>query len=1509
MEAHMRRTTMFVAPLFFGVSLCVLSQDSAPKPNVGTHAQFAAPNLIKVTGMLGNANSQPVANDTIAITFAIYREERGDAALWQEVQTVAVNSAGHYDVLLGATAGHRLPSELFDSHKMHWLGVKVQGKNELPRVLLASAADMSMASEPDTLTENPISASELARSTVTTDFIRELHTAPPRTTLAPTTTTSAAQPGTSAGQTQTFCTTPILSWEGSYTLSTSATMACLGSNIGGGTCTYSSGVTASPNFSPLSQSCTSLSWASIINATQTQEDTVTSVAVNDTATVPCGPPYTGNITETYIGSAGTSGSTLNIDLSNGTYNYDAEPYGNLTYTLSTCAYSESAPATPFLGPVSNWPQNFTLPSTIQPLTVTNFSFQGLYPVFDTSQVIPWTYSFTLTPKAECEPCKQNGGGSEGQGMPVSSSISAQNASLGEDLPIAGTGFNLHYESSRAPGAAAIATANADAAMIGGWTLNVHHAYDAATNTLFLGDGSQRRGYELGTGVPFNGNVLLTSEDGSEVYAFSLTTGKHLQTLRPMTGALLYQFGYDAAGNLVTVTDASGNLTTIQRNASEQPTAIVSPFGQTTTLTVDGQGFLSKVTDPLGNSVLLVNSVNGLLTSRTDANGNIFNYTYDAAGRLSKDADPLGGFVMLARTNAATGFGWTVGETTSMGRTSGYQTTMSLPWALSSTSTVNEQHTNTWPSGLQATSGTTLQNGQLSESSTLPDGTTSSTTLSPDPRWGLQAPLPNTTLTIGSLTGSSSHTRSVNLGTAANPFSLTSQTDTETVNGRVFTSGFTASIKTYLNTSPMGRQTTQVLDSLERISSLQIGTLLPMSFTYETRGRLSTVTQGTRVTSMAYDTNGFLASVTDPLNLTTTFTYDADGRLTSSTLPDGRSISYASDANGNRTSVTPPGRSAHRFTYTPVNLQSTYAPPTISGTAVTNYSYDLDRKLTKISRPDGATISYGNDSAGRISSETTPTATINYTYDATTGNLASAIITGGESLAFGYIGLLLTSATWTGTVAGSVGLTYNNNFWTASESLNGGNTVSFSYDNDGLLTQTGALSLNYDSNGLLTSTTLGETQDSRIYNGFGELVSYSGSYSGNPLYSISLSRDNSGRVVGKQETVNGKSSSDDYAYDVAGRLIQVTHHITTSIQPSSTAGPLCPVWGCTPPPVISTGPIHSYSYDSNSNRLSEAMLFGTTVIGTYDAQDRMLTYGNASYTYTANGELVSRTTGSETTSYQYDVLGNLIAATVPGGKAITYVIDAANHLVGRRVNGVLATGFLYDDDNLVAQLDGNNQVVNQFVYGSRSNSPDYMLQAGITYRIFSDQLGSPRLVVNASTGQIAEQIDYDVFGNVTKDTNPGFQPFGFGGGLYDQDTKLVRFGARDYDPSTGRWTAKDPILFAADDPNLYSYVMNDPINLVDPSGLQSAQWDCDACTEQTKEAGKKILKMYGKTLGKSEAERRQTIREGIEEELKPPSPREEYQKQLERARDRANDSVNPFSRWLQKVWRKCAEALQ
>ena len=174
-----------------------------------------------------------------------------------------------------------------------------------------------------------------------------------------------------------------------------------------------------------------------------------------------------------------------------------------------------------------------------------------------------------------------------------------------------------------------------------------------------------------------------------------------------------------------------------------------------------------------------------------------------------------------------------------------------------------------------------------------------------------------------------------------------------------------------------------------------------------------------------------------------------------------------------------------------------------------------------------------------------------------------------------------------------------------------------------------------------------------------------------------------------------------------------------------------------------------------------------------------------------------------------------SATLADGTQIDYIIDGRNRRIGKKVNGTLVQGFIYGDQlNPIAELDGAGTVVATFV-------GNYMVKGGTTYKIISDHLGSPSLVVDVATGMVVQRISYDEFGNITQDTNPGFQPFGFAGGIYDRDTGLTRFGARDYDPETGRWTAKDPIGFAGGDTNLYGYVLNDPVNLVDLSGLLPA----------------------------------------------------------------------------------------
>ena len=143
----------------------------------------------------------------------------------------------------------------------------------------------------------------------------------------------------------------------------------------------------------------------------------------------------------------------------------------------------------------------------------------------------------------------------------------------------------------------------------------------------------------------------------------------------------------------------------------------------------------------------------------------------------------------------------------------------------------------------------------------------------------------------------------------------------------------------------------------------------------------------------------------------------------------------------------------------------------------------------------------------------------------------------------------------------------------------------------------------------------------------------------------------------------------------------------------------------------------------------------------------------------------------------------------------------------------------DKTTLLATYDGGGNLKQRFEY-TLGHAPTSFTENGETYYLLMDQLGSPRVITD-SAGQVVRAIEYDAYGNVISDSNPGFEiPFGFAGGLKDADTGLIRFGYRDYDPTTGRWTARDPIGFAGGDTNLYGYVLGNPVNGIDLNGLQS-----------------------------------------------------------------------------------------
>ncbi len=869
---------------------------------------------------------------------------------------------------------------------------------------------------------------------------------------------------------------------------------------------------------------------------------------------------------------------------------------------------------------------------------------------------------------------------------------------------------------------------------------------------------------------------LVAEDGSEVYGIDFT-GRHLQTVNALTGATVWQFAYDASGQLSSVTDGDGDVTTIQRDGNGNPTAILSADGQTTILALDANGYLSGITNPANETNLFLYSPDGLMTKRTDPRLNDSIYTYNALGRLTQDADPAGGSLNLNKTG--TNENYIVTNTTALGRVSSFSVETLQSGG-------KNLRTTTDTSGL---STTTLLGTDQSQTVTTPDGTQTVITSKPDPRFGMQGPSTNLNVTTpGGLVSNLTTTRSVTLSNPADPLSLTSQTDTTSFNGRTIQSIFDKPLNTMTNISPEGRQFANVFDDQGRVSKEIVPEIADRSFEPDLRGRLSAIRQGTgaseRLNTVSYNPQGFVDSLTDPLGRSNRFEYDSVGRVTKQILPDLREIVSTYDAEGNVASITPPGRPAHTFEYTPVNLESVYTPPNVGlPQHATNFMYNVDRQLTQITRPDGKTVIFGYDTGGRRASVQIPRGLTSYGYNPLTGQLTTITAPDSGTLSFAYDGRFRLSSTWAGTVSGTVSRIFNTDQQIASRSVNGANTISFTYDQDELITQAGALNLQYNANNRLVSgSTLGLVADNVTYNEFGEVETYTSQVNAASVFSQQFIYDKLGRIVEKTETVQGITHVFTYVYNSVEFLTQVWRD-----------GIL----------------ISQYNYDSNGNRAG----------GTYDNQDRLLTFGSATYTYTANGELLTKTDPSGTTTYNYDVLGNLVSVTLPSGNVIEYIYDGQNRRIGKKVDGVLEKAWLYKDGfNQIAELDGSGNVVSRFVYGTRNNVPAYMIKGGNTYRIVTDILGSPRMVIDTATGVAIQSMDYDEWGNVLTDTNPEFQPFGFAGGLYDTDTKLVQFGFRDYDANTGRWTTKDPIRFEGNDTNLYGYVLNDPINLTDPLGL-------------------------------------------------------------------------------------------
>lgn len=876
-----------------------------------------------------------------------------------------------------------------------------------------------------------------------------------------------------------------------------------------------------------------------------------------------------------------------------------------------------------------------------------------------------------------------------------------------------------------------------------------------------------------------------SEDGAEVYVFN-GLGQHLKTVNRMTNTVSASFSYDQEW-LTGIEDQFGNEITINRSG-EAVFSITAPNQHITNIGFDGNGYLAYVENPAGEKYQIETYADGLLKSFMLPNLYKSEFEYGEGGILSLDSNSEGGYKSLVRN--PTDDGYVVSLGTAEGRTTQYGMNV-LPNG-------DVQKTITYPDG--SFSITT----DFTDSSTQhvsPDGTVTNTKVAPDSYFGvygnyvseLSIEIPNGPQYV------SNRSRVFSLSDYSDPLSLTQMNETNVINGKTYSVNYNASTSTYTYTSPEGRLRSVVLYPNGKVAQESVPGIATRYFSYGAQGRLGSIQQGSgaaaRTTSYTYNQGtGFLSRIdfggstwTDFLN------HDGAGRPGEQAFSDGRVVQYSYGAMGAVDGVTPPSKPWHSIAHTGKGLEQSYTAPPIQGTNnVQNRMYDLDNRLILLDLASNSDIEYiYNDQTEKLEFVNWGQHSRHYFYYPGSGYLHKIQSTTGVELELGYTGRLLSSQGWTGDVSGTVSVVYNDDLQVQSRIINGTTSVVHQYDNDGLLDHVGELDLILDqNNGLVDLTVIGNLTTDTDYNMFGELDLYTASYNSSQLYRLDVTeRDAQGRITQATEMISGASRQLAYEYHNSGRLWKV---------------------------LVDNVLIREFQYDQNGNR----KYVNGVEVAHYDDQDRLLNYEGRIYSYNDDGQLATIVDGMDTTTFDYDPFGNLNYVGLPGGNQISYKSDGANRRVAKYLNGTKVKGFLYQDSlNPIAELDASDNLISTFVYGTRAHVPDYMIKNGIKYRLVSDQVGSVRLVVNTNTGDIAQRLDYDEFGQVLSDTNPGFQPFGFAGGLYDQDTKLVRFGARDYDPSVGRWTAKDPIIFHGGDTNLYAYAHSDPVNFIDPTGLE------------------------------------------------------------------------------------------
>ncbi|MFA5582604.1 MAG: RHS repeat-associated core domain-containing protein [Bacteriovoracaceae bacterium] len=819
------------------------------------------------------------------------------------------------------------------------------------------------------------------------------------------------------------------------------------------------------------------------------------------------------------------------------------------------------------------------------------------------------------------------------------------------------------------------------------------------------------------------------------------------------------------------------------------------------LTYNLNGYLETFTTPTNETYEMTYTSAGLLTSFEKPEGEVSTFSYDSRGGLFKDEHSGGSSTTLTQTTDSSDYPLKrVTSTSEMGRE------------------VVRDIVNVYLSMDQGNATTVDKNGTFHVR--YEDGARAefyntysvSKSLKPDPRFGNGVQYDGrVNFSVDNKSHVTEVTKEVSYVNPSDPFDFSGLKQIVKTGNNESVSTFNNNTRTWTTVTAEGRESKYQLNALEDVSLTQLGSLAPINYSYNTKGLLSKIKSEDREFIVNYNNFGFISQIIDPLGSVINYDRDSSGRILREINPEGRETRYEWDLNGRMTKLITPNNSIHEFIYNEKELLGEYIPPQIPPyDTSTTYEYNLDKDLTKITLPDEREINFNYNMAGKlISKGNFDDGMYEYTYSVNDPSRISSVSkTDSIKLKRNYLGPLLKSEEQVvianDNMIAKIDFNYDEMFRLSKITLedsagNFGYSPYFTYDKDNSLITAGDVQVKRNEIGQVSEKKLGKVQALYSYDEkFGELTRVEYRHNGKTISFQEFERDKLGRI----STMFTETGKQVLHYDRSGRF---------------TGRSL----------VGSTRPYSKFIYDKNGNRVS-GHDDERTFKAEYDVHDRLTKYNNTNYYYELNGELAQTETDGELVEYFYDVFGNLTGVETPN-KFIEYKVDGFNRRVSKTIRGSDVTRYIWQDQlRLAAELNGDGTLRSQFIYTDGVNSPEYMIKDGVRYFFVKDHRGSVLKVVDIGTGEVRQELKYSEFGEVLQDTNPGFQPFGFAGGLYDHDTKLVRFGARDYDGRIGRWLLKDPIRFAGGTPNLYEYAINDPVNFVDPEGKWPEWLDKGVC---------------------------------------------------------------------------------